>query len=227
MFFKGMQKNSFIDYPNTISIVVFTGGCNFRCPYCHNGHLVHNKGINLGEFEILQFLKSRKGIIDSVVISGGEPTLHKELPAFIKRLKDLDFKVKLDTNGTNPGMLNELIAKSLIDYIAMDIKQTFLKYNTITSASYIDEITESINLIVNSKNTKLIDAEFRTTVCQPLIAKEDIINIANNLNGFCIKYYLQNYVESDNILGDKNIIKPFDKKDLKEICDMFNFVYMR
>ena len=229
MFFKGIQKNSFIDYPNNISIVLFTGGCNFKCPYCHNGHLVRNEGDDITEDEIISFLEKRKELINHLVISGGEPTLHEGLPCFIRKAKEMNLNIKLDTNGTNPKMIAYLIDNKLIDYVAMDIKNTFVKYSKITLNDTIalDKITRSISIIADAKRQGIIDAEFRTTVCEPLLTKQDIVIIANTLNDLGVKYYIQNYTKSENVLGNVADLKPFDNEVLKVISANFDFIVIR
>ena len=132
MIFKGHQKTSFIDYPNKISTVFFTGGCNFRCPYCHNSHVVKGEGQSINEEEVFSFLEKRKKFIDAVCLCGGEPTLHEELYDFVKRLKERGFLIKLDTNGINTNLIKILLDEKLLDYIAMDIKAPLHKYEYIT-----------------------------------------------------------------------------------------------
>lgn len=163
MLFKGLQKVSLIDYPHKICAVVFTGGCNFRCHYCHNPELVldYQKLPDIPASQILTFLETRKRFLDALCISGGESTLQKELPNFIAQVKQLGFLIKLDTNGTNPAMLKEVIDRKLVDYIAMDIKTTPAKYSKIIGVeTNISNLSASIELITGSG----ITYEFRTTV---------------------------------------------------------------
>jgi pyruvate formate lyase activating enzyme len=180
--FAGFIKSSFVDYPNEISAVVFTSGCNFNCWYCHNQGLINGKieeSEMIDEKEILDFLNKRKGLLDGLVISGGEPTLHSDLKDFIRKVKKLGFKVKLDTNGTNPKLLQDLIDKRLIDFVAMDIKTTLEKYNDVIGKfSRIEDVKTSISILMNSN----IDYEFRTTFA-PGISVEDIENIAKMIAG--------------------------------------------
>ncbi|RKD31247.1 anaerobic ribonucleoside-triphosphate reductase activating protein [Thermohalobacter berrensis] len=213
MYFKGHQKSSFIDYPDKISTVLFTGGCNFKCPYCHNSDLVYNKGEKIEAEYIFSFLEKRKKFIDAVCISGGEATLNKGLYDFVKELKDKGFLVKLDTNGTNPRLLKSFIKDKLLDYIAMDIKAPFNKYNKVTGVMVeINKIKESISLIRESD----IDYEFRTTVCKELITEDDIINIAEELKG-SKRYIIQNFRDGDTILAGKGRLTPYKKEELKDI----------
>lgn len=223
---KGFQKSSFIDYPDKISAVIFTGGCNFRCGYCHNGELVINKLEALKTEEVFALLEKRKKYIDAVCISGGEPTLQKDLPEFLSRIKSLGFLVKLDTNGTNPDVLTELLKRELLDYIAMDIKAPLKKYRKITlEKADIEKIKRSVEIIKNSK----VEYEFRTTVCKELISPSDILAIAKEIRG-CRKYTIQNYRESENILSGKKYT-PYKKEELEvvvsEIKDYFSKFLIR
>ena len=178
---KGLEKTSFVDYsPYTVS-TIFIGGCNFRCPFCHNPSLVEpGTSVNLPVEQIIEFAKSRKKWIDGVCITGGEPTLYPDLIDFIERLKKESFLVKLDTNGSNPDLLQELCSKSLVDYIAMDIKNSIDKYDKTAGGPVdIDKIKKSVDIIRNSG----IDHEFRTTVVPIFHTKDDIRKIAEWLSG--------------------------------------------
>lgn len=191
-----------IDYPSKIAAIIFTVGCNFRCRFCYNTRLVdpnlYQANEIIDEKEIIDFLKTRIGKLEAVVITGGEPTLQPDLKAFIKKIKKLGFLIKLDTNGTNPDMVQELLNEKLVDYIAMDIK------NDLTSQNYqkivgnnidIKAIKKSIDLIMNSN----IDYEFRTTLA-PGITKENIKNIVEYIKG-AKKYYLQEF-QSGEVLDN-------------------------
>jgi len=186
--FCGLQHLSLSDFDNHIACVLFTKGCNFNCPFCHNYNLLET---NIYPFnDILSFLKERVNKIEAVTITGGEPTLHNELPLYIKQIKDLGYLVKLDSNGTNPTMLKELIDNKLIDYIAMDIKTSLDKYDDICKTSVdINKIKESINLIKNSN----IDYEFRTTLINNYHNIDTIKDIGLLLKG-SKRYRLQKYV---------------------------------
>lgn len=213
MEFKGHQKSSFIDYPDKICTVFFTSGCNFRCPYCHNSDLVHNKGETITEDFAFDYLDKRKKMIDAVCISGGEPTIHKGLYDFIKKAKDKGYLVKLDTNGTNLEILEKLLADKLVNYVAMDIKAPLNKYNKVTNVDInINKIVESIRILKDAD----IDYEFRTTVCRELLTHEDIIEIAEYLKG-SKRYYIQNFRDGDTVLAGQNQFSPYDTKTLKEI----------
>lgn len=173
----GWVKTSFVDYPGKIASVVFTQGCNLRCTYCHNLSLLDYKATSTGMLsaeEIFKFLAKRQGLIDAVVISGGEPTLQKNLPIFIEQLKEMSLLVKLDTNGTNPEILRALIDDKLLDFIALDLKAPLSKYGDITGTSCLDLalILESAEII---KQCGLAH-EFRTTLC-PELEADDISRI--------------------------------------------------
>ena len=193
--FGGLQRFSLIDYPKELSAVVFTIGCNFRCPYCHNPELVNNTAEKIEERDILNFLEKRVGKLTAVSITGGEPTIHGErLIKFIEQVKDKGFKVKLDTNGSNPKLLNKLISLNLIDYIAMDIKAPFEKYEKVIGVKCdIDRIKESINLILKFKNH-----EFRTTVVKDLLDESDIEKILKTIKTAKL-YVIQNFKASKTL----------------------------
>ena len=189
----GFQKFSLIDYPEKISAIVFTQGCNFRCPYCHNPELVLPEKYSnpIPEEEILSFLDSRRGKLDAVVITGGEPLLQKDLFDFIKKVKDMGFLVKLDTNGSMPEVLKEAI-KLGVDYIAMDVKAPLEKYREVVRAEVNEEkIKSSIEIIMHAG----IEYEFRTTVVKSLLSKEDILKIGMLINGARL-YVLQKFIPS-------------------------------
>ncbi len=195
----GLQKTTLLDFPGLVACTIFLGGCNFSCPYCHNSELIHlNKNqIIYSESDVLNFLMKRQGILEGVCITGGEPTLSPTLPAFIKKVKALGFQVKLDTNGSNPDMLKHLVNENIIDYIAMDIKNSIVNYaKTIGGLSAsLDNIISSINYI-KSLN---IPYEFRTTLVAELHTEEDIISIGRLLEGNS-RFYLQNYKDSEQVL---------------------------
>ncbi|EOC99573.1 anaerobic ribonucleoside-triphosphate reductase activating protein [Caldisalinibacter kiritimatiensis] len=212
--FKGHQKTSFIDYPDKICTVLFVGGCNFRCPYCHNGELVNNEGEFIDEEYIFDFLNKRRKMLDGVCISGGEATLYNtKLYDFITRVKKLDYLVKLDTNGTNPELLKNLIDNKLIDYVAMDIKAPFDKYEDVVNVKIdIENIKKSIDIIRNSN----IDYEFRTTVCKELLTKEDIIELAESIKG-SKRYIMQNFKDGETVLAGKGKFTSYKGSELKNI----------
>jgi len=176
----GLQKNSFVDYPGKISAVLFTPGCNMDCFYCHNRILLDSDSEKIiGCDDVLTFLESRKGFLDGVVVSGGEPTLQKGLLTFLKSVKSLGYPIKLDTNGTNPEVLKNCLDKGLLDYIAMDFKAPLNKYEYICRTNVnIDNIKRSLDLIINSG----INYEFRTTLA-PGLDIDDIVEIAKQIRG--------------------------------------------
>lgn len=211
MIIGGLQKTSFLDYPDKISTIIFTSGCNFRCGYCHNPELINSKTSKYSTEEIIQFLKTRTGKIDGVVITGGEPCIHKDLIDFIIKIKELGFLVKLDSNGSYPDVIEKCIP--YIDYIAMDIKAPLYKYQTvINSPVNIDNIQKSITLIMKSN----LDYEFRTTVLKSMLNIEDFKAIGNLISG-AKKYYLQKFVPSKTL--DKTLLKEssYTDEEFKEI----------
>ena len=209
---KGLQKTSLIDYSPYTSCVVFLAGCDFRCPFCQNPDLVLNpeKLDTIKKEDFFEFLKKRKKWLDGACITGGEPTLYKELPEFIKQIKDLGYKLKLDTNGNNPDMLKELV--KLADYVAMDIKSSLEKYDESAGVKVdIEKIKKSVEIIKNSG----IDWEFRMTVVPALHSQEDFEKIGKWLKG-AKRFFLQQF--SNKICLDKSFekITPFSKEDLEE-----------
>lgn len=192
----GLQKLSMVDWDGYMSATIFLNGCNFMCPFCHNSSLVNGTGTEIPENEVLDFLKKRINILDSVCISGGEPTLYPDLPEFIKKIKDMGYLVKLDTNGTNPEMVKYLVEQKLVDYIAMDIKNCLEKY-TLTIGKHFDltNIEKSIKYIMSCG----IDYEFRTTLVEEFHTKEDIEKISKLIKG-AKKYYLQKFEDSGHCL---------------------------
>jgi len=215
----GIEKSTLIDYPGRIACTVFLIGCNFRCPFCYSSELVLHEKIKLqpriSQKDFFKFLKERQGLIDGVVICGGEPTISKDLPEFIRKIKKLRFLVKLDTNGSNPQILKKLIKEGIIDYVAMDIKAPLesQKYNRGVGVKVdLDKIRESIEIIKNS----YVDYEFRTTVVPTIHTKEDIIQIAKEISP-AKKYYLQNFRPEKTIDPTFEKIKPYPKEFLLEI----------
>ena len=209
----GLQKTTFIDYPEKIACIVFTQGCNFRCGYCHNPELFENKEPLISLEAFFDFLKKRQGKLDGVVVTGGEPTLQKDLKEFIKNIKELGFAVKLDTNGTNPQILEELINEKLLDYIAMDIKAPIDKYEFIVNCNVnIENIKKSINLIKNS----CVNYEFRTTVLKSQLSYDDFEKIGEMISG-TKRYYMQKFIASKIL--DKNLMneKTYSDEEFEEI----------
>ena len=205
MLIHGLQKMTLLDYPQHIACTVFFGGCDLRCPYCHNFELVDGTApAVMDDEEFFSFLKKRQGLIDGVAITGGEPLLNKTLPDFIRRIRELGFKVKLDTNGNHPAELKALLDEGLIDYVAMDIKNSLPKYGQTVGIEGFDTsgIEESIRIIMNSD----IDYEFRTTVVKELHDESSFEAIGKMIRG-AKAYYLQAFVERDTV-PDKNLSAP-------------------
>lgn len=195
----GFNKTTLLDYPGHLAATVFTGGCNFCCPFCHNGPLVlHSREQPvISEDEVLAVLEKRKNILEGVCITGGEPTLQPDLPEFIGKIKALGIKVKLDTNGTRPEVLKSCLEKGLLDYVAMDIKNTPEKYTLSTGIVQpeLDNIRESADILMKSG----IEYEFRTTVVKEHHTASDMEAIGRWLTG-AKRYFLQNYQDSDGVI---------------------------
>lgn len=191
----GLQKCSLIDYPGKISAIVFTIGCNFHCPYCHNPELVNETATEISDTEIFKFLERRKNILDAVTITGGEPTLHTDLIPFIQRVKALGFLVKLDSNGTNPDVIEQVQKDALVDYIAMDIKAPLENYSeTVARPVDIENIKKSISLLIGGT----VPYEFRTTVVKTLLSIDDLARIGESIRG-AHTYYLQKFVSTKTL----------------------------
>ena len=203
----GFAKLTLLDYPGRIAATVFTGGCNFRCPFCHNAILVLNPNAQprIDENEILKELESRKNKLEGVCITGGEPTLCRDLPEFIAKVREMGFLVKLDSNGTNPDMLEELINRRLIDFVAMDIKSSPEGYGKATGLKDIsmDNILRSTDLLMQSG----IDYEFRTTVVDGIHTADDFKKIGIWLKGAKV-YYLQQYKDSGDLIAPEGLSAP-------------------
>ena len=198
----GLQKLTLLDYPGLVACTVFTVGCNMRCPFCQNASLVNRieEENLLPEEEFFSFLKKRQGILDGVCITGGEPTLQPDLNDFIAKIKSMGFKVKLDTNGSFPDKVKELLDSGNVDYVAMDLKNTIDRYAATVGVPDFDtsNILKSIRIIMESG----IDYEFRTTVVSPLHRPEDFTELAKLIEG-SPRYFLQNFVDSgDLVAGD-------------------------
>lgn len=195
MIIGGLQKISLIDYPGKMSAIIFTMGCNFRCPYCHNPELVDETGDVIAEEEVFSFLERRKNLLDAVTITGGEPTIHGDLIPFIRRIKTMGFLVKLDSNGTNPEVLKAVIDERLVDYIAMDIKSPIRSYSkTVGRPVDTDAIHESIMLL----KANHVPYEFRTTVVKSLLSFDDFHAIGESIKG-AKTYYLQKFVPTKTL----------------------------
>ena len=211
----GLQKLTLLDYPGKMACTVFTYGCNFRCPFCHNALLVTEENSdNISEDEFFAFLKKRQGILDGVCISGGEPTLQNDLAEFIGKIKALGYAVKLDTNGSRPEVLRNLIKEKLVDYVAMDIKNSPAKYS-LTCGCEVNTvpIKESVSIITESG----IGHEFRTTTVRELHTADDFREIAQWLKGDS-RYFLQHFEDSGNLIGDN--LSAFDKNEMTAFAEV-------
>lgn len=199
MTIKGFQKTTLLDFPGKVAATVFTGGCNFRCPFCHNASLVtHVKEDVVAEAEVLSYLQKRKNILDGVCITGGEPILQSDIDEFCKKIREIGLAVKLDTNGSLPAQLKHLIDEGLVDYIAMDIKNSREAYaRTCGLDRFPDGVEESIRLIMSCG----IPYEFRTTVTRELHTKETISELIRWIRG-AERYFLQCFTDSGDLIGD-------------------------
>jgi pyruvate formate lyase activating enzyme len=192
----GFQKSSFVDFPGIISCVVFTPGCNMKCGYCHNKHILGGDAPKVDALMVMDYLNKRKGMLKGVVVSGGEPTLQPDLEAFVASVKALGYMVKLDTNGTNPEIVKSLCEKGYIDYVAMDIKANIEKYSLVAGCTIdTEKVLETVTFLKESG----VKHEFRTTFC-PDLTKEDILAISKTIVGES-DYYLQQYrqVEGEGV----------------------------
>ena len=199
MRFYGLQKMTLLDYPGKVACTIFTGGCNFRCPFCHNALLVTDidRSSYYDEREVLDFLESRRGVLDGVCLTGGEPLIWNQTADFLARVKEKGFAVKLDTNGYDPVCLDHLIKDELVDYVAMDIKNSLDKYAR--TAGFPDMDLARVRLSADILMEGLVDYEFRTTVVHELHSIQDMEAIGQWLAG-AKAYYLQPYVESDDVI---------------------------
>ena len=221
MTINGMQKLTLLDYPGNVACLIFTQGCNFRCPFCHNSGLLdmNNNCEKIDEKEVFKYLEKRKGLLDGVCISGGEPLLQKDIEDFIRKVKDLVYKVKLDTNGSSPKKLKQLIEDGLIDYVAMDIKNDFLNYDkTAGMCTNIDNIKKSIEIIENSN----IEYEFRTTIVKQFHDVGKLEKIIQYI-GPNARYYIQNYQDCSSVL--QRGLNGFDNEELLNIKNTLGVKY--
>ncbi|MGN0383370.1 MAG: anaerobic ribonucleoside-triphosphate reductase activating protein [Eubacterium sp.] len=223
---KGLAKVTLLDYPGKVACTVFTGGCNFRCPFCHNSllvlpeHLIYGDGTeNVAEEDFFSYLDKRKGILDGVCITGGEPLLQNGIEKFISAIKERGFCVKLDTNGSFPDKLINLVNKKLIDYVAMDIKNTFDKYGMTVGVDNYD--TAPIKSSIDFLKENNIDYEFRTTVVREFHDVNDMEQIGRMLQG-ASKYYIQEFVDSGNLICEGLHGIPLDEmQDMAEILKRY------
>ncbi|MBQ3040020.1 MAG: anaerobic ribonucleoside-triphosphate reductase activating protein [Clostridia bacterium] len=221
MNFSGFQKLTLLDYPGKVACTLFTVGCNLRCPFCHNASLVtHIDNTNIyKKEEILSYLQKRQGILEGVCISGGEPLLQPDIEDFIRDVKMLGYKVKLDTNGFFPDKLISLVDKGLIDYVAVDFKNTYKKYPMTTGIENLDlsPFKKTVDFLLSGK----IDFEFRTTVVEGIHETQDIVDIAKTIKG-APRYFLQSFVDSgDLIMNGLCAISPENMKKMALLASEF------
>ncbi len=214
----GIQKLTLLDYPGVVACTVFTAGCNFRCPFCHNAMLVLPEQIDdecLTDDEVFGFLKKRRGVLDGVAVTGGEPLLHADMPEFLARVKELGYKIKLDTNGSNPELLSEIVKNKLVDRVAMDIKNAPEEYaRTIGLKSFdIAPVERSKEMLLRGD----IDYEFRTTVVKGIHTKESLIGAAKWIKG-AKEYYLQQFKDSGNLILPDGL-SAYDEKQMHTLAD--------
>lgn len=219
MLIGGLQKLTLIDYPGKIACTVFTVGCNFRCPFCHNPELIdpiNYHSDTIPETEFFDFLKLRQSLLDGVCVTGGEPTLHADLPDFLRKIKNLGFQIKLDTNGTNPKMLESLFRDGLVNYFAMDVKTNLKNYDKVVGVKVnLEDIKRSVKIIMESG----LDHEFRTTVVPGLHSEADILAVALEIRG-AKRYYLQQFRSGGKILSPEfREAKPYPVEFLQELRD--------
>lgn len=196
----GLQKLTLLDFPGKVACTVFTGGCNFRCPFCHNASLVlrPNENPEIEFHELMDFLKKRQGMLDGVCITGGEPLMHPDTPELIKAIKELGYLVKLDTNGSYPDALKQIVSSGLVDHVAVDIKNSKESYaKTVGIENYdISGVCESVSFLMEDP----VSYTFRTTMAHPLHTEEDMHKIGRWIKG-CRRYVLQNFVDSGDLVG--------------------------
>ena len=215
----GLQKMTLLDYPGKIACTVFLPGCNLRCPFCHNASLVLPDRLQplMTQDELLEFLSTRTRKLEGVCVSGGEPTLHHDLPELLRQIRSLGFSVKLDTNGTRPTMLQTILDEGLADYVAMDIKNAPDKYaGTCGGADVLPAVQESIRLVMNSG----VDYEFRTTVLHPWHTPEDLAAIGRWITG-AKRYFIQAFVDSGDLIGTGEALTEPQLQDLLQAVKPF------
>lgn len=218
MLIGGLQKTTLIDYPDKVAATIFTIGCNFRCSFCHNPAIVKGIARVISTDKILAFLASRKGLLDAVCLTGGEPTIQAGLITFIKKIKQLGLLVKIDTNGTNPDLLEKMIEQKLIDYVAMDLKAPWASYPKVTCRLYdLAAIQKSVIILMKGA----VAYEFRSTVLPLLHTEEEIMEMARQIKG-ADKYFLQQFRSEKKLVNDNFVNEAtYTKKRLTEIVQRF------
>ena len=214
---RGLQKLTLLDFPERLACTVFLGGCNFRCPFCHNASLVMRPSEcgEISEEELFSFLEGRRGKLAGVCITGGEPTLYPTLPTFISKIRALGFAIKLDTNGSMYDKLVAIVNEGLCDYVAMDVKSSPNGYNIACGGMVnVDNVLKSIAFLIAQNK---VDYEFRTTVVKQLHSKQDFEEIASLLKG-CKRYFLQQYKHSHKVI--KEGYSAYSEVEMKELCEI-------
>ena len=217
----GMEKFSMVDYDGYIACTVFTKGCNFLCPFCHNSTLVTGEAAEIPEEEVFDYLTKRKGLVDAVCITGGEPTLQRGLKEFILKVRALGYRVKMDTNGTNPAILKELLTEELLDYVAMDIKTDFAHYEDVTGTSnpaLIDRVKESVEIL----KTIAPDYEFRTTAIAEYHSEDNYRAIAEIVRG-AKRFFVQKFKDGENNLT-QGILHELPKEEAEKLLSAVSTV---
>ena len=215
MHIQGLQKLTLLDYPGKLACTVFTAPCNLRCPFCHNSGLITGWDDPMDWEEVRGFLESRVGILEGVCITGGEPTLHKDLADYLAAIKDLGFLVKLDTNGTKPEVLVNLVDTGLVDYVALDVKNSPEKYGATVGIDDLDlaPIAASIEFLLSGA----VDYEFRTTVVREFHSEDDLLKLASWIKG-AKRYYLQTFVNSEQVLQDG--LHPYATEEMMALVEL-------
>ncbi len=212
----GLQKMTLLDFPDKVACTVFSPGCNFRCPFCHNASIVLAEEEENGLFsrnEILDFLRKRSGILDGVALTGGEPLLHEEIMDFIEEIKSLGFLLKLDTNGSFPDRLRNAVEKKLVDYVAVDIKNSPEKYGRtggFENPRLLENVKESVSFLLHGT----VPYEFRTTVVKGFHEAEDFDKIGQWISG-CSKYYLQKFTDSGNLIEKRTQLEAVGDDEMR------------
>lgn len=215
----GYEKFSMVDFDEKIACTVFTGGCNFRCPFCQNGALVvgNVKAEQIDENEVFDYLQKRKGLVDAVCVTGGEPTLQPDLKDFLSKVRDMGYLTKLDTNGLRPDVLKSVLDEKLVDYVAMDVKNSLKKYAVTVGLNEVDtaKIKESVETLLNGN----VDYEFRTTLIKEFHTAEDMREIADLING-AKKYFMQKYKDNEGCIAHG--FSPVEKDEAEKFKTLFD-----
>lgn len=224
----GLQKLSLVDYPDKLAATIFTGGCNYRCPFCHNAPLVTElaSAQEINEDEVLEFLKTRRGLLDGICLSGGEPLMQKDVAEFLTKVRELGFSIKLDTNGSFPDKLISLVGAGLVDYVAMDIKNSLAMYAKTVGVESVDLL--SIRRSAQFLMSGTVEYEFRTTLVRELHDEQSLRELGEWLRG-AKRLFLQNFVDSGNLI--KQGLHGFSKQEMQQlrqvVAPFFDDVYLR